>query len=137
MATLKTLKQFRDSGAIVSRAPMKRNIKWKAIDPESGDEVDFDADIYIVKLGAGAMADVFSSKDKHQIAELISKALLLEGEKGKPEPVSYEDAYQLDTPLMNAVWNEIKLIAGIERKNSLPPTKSSVNSSPAASEAEQ
>lgn len=135
MATIKSLKQLREAGGIVSREPIKRNIKWTAFDLATESDVEYDADIFILKQGAGAVMEIYSSKDKEQISLFISKAVMLENEKGKPELISFDDAYSLDTPLRNAMWEECQKVVGIGRKNSSPETSSSASSSPTASEA--
>lgn len=136
MTTLKNIQQFRAAGAIVSREPVVRHIEWTATDPATGEDVNFDADIRLVKPGAGLMSDIFGTEDKQQIANAISKCLLLENDKGKLEHLSYDDVYHFDTPLMMAVWNELQVLSGLAKKNSLPAKNSSANSSSTESAAQ-
>lgn len=131
MATIKTLKQLREVGGIVSKLPIKRNIAWKSFDLATENDIEYNADIYILKQGAGAVMEIYSTADKEQISLFLSKAVMLENEKGKPELISFEDAYQLDPPLRSAMWEECQKVAGIVRKNSIPATNSSASSSPA------
>jgi hypothetical protein len=128
MATITSLKQLKAAGGIVSKEPVKRHIVWTSVDPATGDEAEFDADVFILKQGSGAMVEILDDKSKEQIAVLLSKSVYLAGEKGKLEPLGYEDAYQLDTPLRAALWAEVQKVAGIVRKN-LPPSTSSIASS--------
>lgn len=134
MATIKSFKQLRETGGIVSKEPVKREIKWKTIDPESGEEVDYDAEVYIIKQGSGAMLEIMADESKEQVCVLLSKSVLLLDDKGKLALIDFDDAYRLDAPLRTALWEEIKKISGIARKNSLPSTSSSASSSPTASE---
>lgn len=137
MATLKSLKDFKASGAIVSREPVKKHIEWTTIDPGTGDEVSYDADIFLIKPPAGMLEDIYNAENKQQISLAISKCLLLESDKGEKERLTYEDVYQLDPPLRMAIWDQLKVLAGFERKNSQPPTSSTANSPSTESAAPQ
>lgn len=128
MKTLKSLKDFKDSGAIVSREPLPRHIEWTSINPETGEDEACCADIFLIKPPAGMLEDIFSTDNKQQISVAISKCLLLESAGGEKERLTYDDVYQMDAPLRIAIWNELKVLAGLERKNSQPPTSSSASS---------
>jgi hypothetical protein len=135
MATIKSFKQLRETGGIVSKEPVKRAIAWKTVDPETGEEVDFDAEVYIIKQGSGAMLEIMADESKEQVCVLLSKSVLLLDDKGKLALIDFDDAYRLDAPLRTALWEEIKKISGIARKNLPPSTSSSVSSSPTESAA--
>ena len=136
MATIKSLKQLRAVGGIVSKEPVKCHIEWKSFDSETGEDVDYDADIFVVKQGAGAVMEIYSDSAKEQITLFLSKAVMMpEGESGKLQFISFDDAYHLDPPLRNAMWEACQKLAGIVRKNSPPSTSSSASSSPAESAA--
>lgn len=137
MATIKSLRQLREAGGIVSKEPIKRNIVWKSFNLATEADEDYDADIFILKQGAGAVMEIYSTTDKEQISLFISKSVMLENEKGKPELISFADAFQLDPPLRNAMWEECQKVIGVVRKNSSPEMSSSANSSPTESAAAQ
>ncbi len=130
MATIKSLKELRAAGGIVSREPILRHIEWKSFDLATETDIEYDADIFILKQGAGAVMEIYQSENTEQISKFISKAVMLLNDRGKPELISYEDAYQLDPPLRTAMWDECQKVAGLVRKNSTPATNSSASSSP-------
>lgn len=94
--------------------------------------MDYEADIFLLKLGSGVLADIWGKKepDREEVSLWISKALMLQNDKGKLELISYEKAYNLDTPLRAVIWKEIRILAGLEKKTSPLSTNSSANSSP-------
>ena len=138
MAKITSFAQLEQAGGIVSRQPVKKEIKWTSTDPDTGEEVDYEADIFLLKLGSGVLADIWGKKepDREEIALWISKSFMLQNEKGKLELISYEKAYLLDAPLRGAVWKEIRILAGLEKKASPSLTNSSANSSPEESAGE-
>lgn len=133
MATIKSLKQLREVGGIVSKQPIKRSIAWKSFDLATEADIEYDAEIYIIKPGAGAVMEIYADNSREQISAFLSKTVMLENEKGKPELLSFDDAYQLDPPLRTAMWEECQKVAGVVRKNSPPSTSSGASSSPAES----
>ncbi|WP_288897446.1 hypothetical protein [uncultured Delftia sp.] len=140
MSTLKSIKDFKKAGAIVSTEPVLRHIEWTSKNPDTGEEVQFDADVYFLRPSAGKWQDIHARNGedgrKQLVSTAISECMLLKNEQGAFEQLSYEDAYNLDTPLQNAVWNALAPLAGAVQKNSQPTTSSSANSSSTASEAE-
>lgn len=135
MATLKTLAQFKAAGGIVSRDPILRHIKWTAVDPSTLEEIEYDADVALVKLGAAEIFDVFSGDvgEKNRDCYMIHKSwIVADDEKAKPRHLTYEEAEQLDPPLKASIIKEIFLFNGLERKNSQPKTSSGAISSDAA-----
>lgn len=138
MAKITSFAQLEQAGGIVSRQPVKKEIKWTTVDPETGDEIEYEADILLLKLGSGVLADIWGKKDpdREEVALWISKSLMLLNDKGKPELIAYDKAYQLDAPLRGAVWKEIRILAGLEKKASPPSTNSSASSSAEESAAE-
>jgi hypothetical protein len=137
MATIKSFKQLRAAGGIVSKEPVKRHIEWKGVDPLTGEEIEYDADVHIVKQGAGAVLDIYADQTKEHISAMLSQSVMLEDDKGKLALISFDDAYKLDIPLRNALWTEVQVMGGVVRKNSPPSTNSSASSSPAESAAAQ
>lgn len=140
MSTLKSIKDFKKAGAIVSTEPVLRHIEWTSKNPDTGEEVQFDADVYFLRPSAGKWQDIHKRNGedggKQMVATAISECMLLKNEQGAFEQLSYDDAYNLDTPLQTAVWDALAPLAGVEQKNSQPMTSSSANSSSTASEAE-
>jgi hypothetical protein len=59
----------------------------------------------------------------------MSKSVMIADEKGKMQFLSYEDAYRLDSGLASVILELVRKVNGGDRKNSTPPTNSSVNSS--------
>lgn len=137
MTTIKSFKALRSAGGIVSHEPVKRHIEWTTVDPESGEDVTYDADVWMLKQGAGSMLQVSEEKTKEQITFALSKSVLLENDKGKLELISYDDAFQLDPPLRRALWAEFEKFSGLGRKNLVPMTNSSATSSSTESAEEQ
>lgn len=140
MSTLKSIKDFKKAGAIVSTEPVLRHIEWTSKDLETGEEVQFDADVYFLRPSAGKWQDIYKRNGedggKQMVATAISECMLLKSEQGAFEQLSYDDAYLLDAPLQAAIWDALAPLAGVEQKNSQPKTSSSANSSSTALEAE-
>lgn len=135
MTTLSSVEQFRSSGAIVSRQPVKKHIEWTTVDPETNEEVKFDAFVYLLKPGAGLMSDMFTAEDKHLTVTAVQTCLRLpetvevEGEKPKLVQLTYDDVFNFDSPFLAAIWKELTFMSGITKKNdSAPPTNSTLNS---------
>lgn len=131
MPTLKSFKQVREVGGVVSKVPLKRHIAWKAFDPATEQEVEYDVDVFMLRPSAGTMLELHSdaAADKRFICTVLSKVVMWENEKGKFDLMSIEDAYQLDPPLLMALWDEWQLVSGAARKNSPPSTSSGASSS--------
>lgn len=131
MPKITSFAQLEQAGGIVSRQPVKREISWKAVDPNTGEEVEYEADIMLLKLGSGALADIWGKKepDREEVAVWISKAFMLLNDKGKHELISYDKAYLLDAPLRQVIWKEIQVLAGMQKKSLPLSTNSSVSSS--------
>jgi hypothetical protein len=130
MATIKNLAQLKAAGGIVSREPVKKEVTWDHFSPE-GEELHDTFDVYIVKPSFGSMLSIGKVTDREQLALTLSKTIMLENDKGKPEYLAYEDAMQLDPSLAMTLLGAVREVT--EPKNSQRPTNSSANSSPAES----
>jgi len=128
MGTLKSLTQLRNAGGILSREPVKVEGTWKHVN-DAGEEVEDTFEIGVVKVSFGDMADLFKEKDREQLAVGMSKSVMIADDKGKMQFISYEDAYRLDSGLASVILDLVRKVNGGDRKNSTPPTNSSVNSS--------
>lgn len=104
-----TLKELQAKGGFVSAVPVVKNIKWKGIDPATGEKVDYDADIHVKRLPVGDHETIFLSEDgRSRTAKVISTAVTL-GKEGK-EKLTFEQAYQMDPALAGAMldaYNEV------------------------------
>lgn len=140
MSTLKSIKDFKKAGAIVSTEPVLRHIEWTSKNPDTGEEVRFDADVYFLRPSAGKWQEIHKRNGEaggsQVVAAAISECMLLKNEQGAFERLPYDDVYNLDVPLQVAIWDALAPLAGVEQKNSQPTTSSSANSSSTASEAE-
>lgn len=128
MGSIKSFSQLKAAGGIISREPIKKTLTWTHKN-DAGEEVSDSFEVYIVKQSFGSLADLYKETSREQLAVAISKALLLENDKGKLELMKYDDAYQLDPSLAHVILDGIREVNGGEAKNSQPPTNSSVNSS--------
>jgi len=130
MQTLKSLADFERIGAIVSEKPVPKQIKWKGVDPSTYEEVDYEASVLLKKPNSGLFSDIVKAKDDaDEVAMWIGESMFVEDEKGKLKPIGFDMARRLDVPLRGAIWKEIKLLAGLEKKTSPASTNSSANSS--------
>lgn len=131
MPTIKTLEELEASPAIASTKEFLRNVKWKSFNPETGEDDDFDADVYFVKPAAGDIVKILESKkeDVDQIAMLLSKSVKVAQKDGKRIFLPYATAYKMDGAFRNALYEEFSKITGSTRKNSAPQTSDGANSS--------
>lgn len=124
MAKIKNLAQLTSAGGIVSREPALIEVEW-----EHDGQTDT-VDVFVVKASLGKMLKLNDIKDRDQLAATLSETVFIADDKGKPQPMSYDTAYQLEPSLGLAILTAI----GSDRaKNSQRPTNSSANSSPAES----
>jgi hypothetical protein len=131
MAELKNWADVQGVGGLVPSTPFLKTIHWEAVNPSTYEVTQYDAEVWLLKLGAGAYMDVFADKKTVQDfeAEFISRSWLLENDKGKKELCTFERARQLDPPLRKAIAQEIGLLCGLQKKASPTTTNSSANSS--------
>jgi hypothetical protein len=118
---ISNLSQLKAAGGVVAREPHLITVEW-----EHDGDTDT-VDVWVVKASLGKMLKLSDVKDRDQLALTLSETVFLADDKGKPQPMSYDVAFQLDPTLGMAILNAI----GSERtKNSPPQTNSSANSSP-------
>lgn len=131
MAELKNWADVQGVGGLVPSTPFLKTIKWEAVNPATYEVMQYDAEVWLLKLGAGAYMDVFADKSSVEDyeARFISRSWLLENDKGKKELCSFERARQLDPPLRKAIAQEIGFLCGLQKKASPTVTNSSANSS--------
>lgn len=110
-------------GAVLDLAPVKCSINWTN---DAGEEYTFD--VWIRRLSFSAAADVWGDSSPEKRALMLSKVVLLQGEKG-PEPLAFEDAKAIHPTLGLEFVKKFNELNGQASKNSLPTTNSSANSS--------
>lgn len=133
MAKIKNLTQLKAAGGIVSREPVLKEVTWEHTS-EDGESMSDTFDVWIVKPSFGSVLSIGKMEDREQLALTISKYVMVENDKGKPELMGYDTAMQLDPGLAFALLGAIREVT--EPKKSTPQTNFSANSSPVASEAE-
>lgn len=131
MAKLQGLSQLKAAGGFVSREPLKREVTWVHTN-EAGEEVSDTFDIFIPR---STLASVLEERPKEAkpVPWELSKSLLLADDKGKPVPISYDEACYLEPTFATAIMKVIQ--EERKPKNSQPPTSSSATSSPVESAA--
>lgn len=133
MANIKNLTQLKAAGGIVSREPVKKEVTWDHISPD-GEEMHDTFSVYVVKPSFGSVLSIGKDADREQLALSLSKTIQIEDDKGKLMFIPYEDAMQLDPALAMVLLGAVREVT--EPKNSLRPTNSSANLSPAESAVE-
>lgn len=88
------LNELKAAGGIVAAAPVKKHITWAR---EGADPVEFDVHVRRLAFGPLERLMLEDRDDRSRSASYLSATVLL-GENGD-EPLSYEDAYQLDPAL--------------------------------------
>jgi hypothetical protein len=121
-----TLNELKSKGGLVQDAPIHKKITYSITDPESGELVDFEADIFVKEMSIGDYEKLYMSADdnRSRSAKIISEAVML-GKRGE-ERISFEVAYKLKRPLaeaMVAAFAEVNL----PKKPSAPGKDSSAN----------
>lgn len=92
------LKELKARGGFVSAVPVKKEVEWTHVDPQTGEEVTDKFGVFVKKQSFGAIERLFIGKDdQSKSATFISECILL-GEDGKDQ-MTYQDAYQLDPGL--------------------------------------
>lgn len=133
MATLKSKSQLKAAGGFVAPEPIKREVVWERTDEEGQEKTDT-FDIYIVRVNLGTMLAANKAPEGAEpVAYELSRYLMLDNDKGKPELITYEEACCLEPTLAAAILKVVK--EARTPKNSTLPTNSSAILSPAESAA--
>ena len=130
MATIKNMTQLKAAGGVVSRDPVKKEVVWDHVSPD-GEDMHDTFDVWIMKPSFGSVLSIGKDADREQLALSLSKTVMLENDKGKPEFMPYEVAMQLDPSLAMVLLGAVREVT--EPKNSRLPTNSSANLSPVES----
>ncbi len=124
----------------MSAKPIKEHITWKQLS-DDGEEVSFDADVFIKKFSYADQYRIYSvqaiegeAASEHLLrvdASIIAAAVRFGKEDqdgniipGEYESLSTEDAYQLH-PALKAALNEVNTKHNYRAKKISPPPKSS------------
>ena len=104
------LADLKTAGGFVPSAPVKKSVTWKR---KGHDDVTFD--VFIKRQSFGSVERLFLRDDdgRSRSAAYISEALLL-GDKGN-EPLSYDDAFQLEPSLAAVLIEAINDVNGTGR----------------------
>lgn len=132
MATIKNLTQLKAAGGVVSREPVKKEVTWKHVHPETGEELDDTFDIWVLRANIGialSMHKESTEPSREAILVVCSKLVMLEDDKGKKIQLPYEEWDTFDTNLTMAIYDAVQEVRR-PPKNSQPPTNCSANSSP-------
>ena len=101
------LQQLKAKGGIVDGALVKKEVTWFHPDPVTGKEVTETFDVHIRRQSFGVIERLFAPGEAEQSrnAKYISGSVLL-GEGGT-EPLTYEDAFNLESSLGFAILNAV------------------------------
>jgi len=114
------LKQLKARGGIVDGQPVKKEVSWKHLDAESGQEVTDSFTLHIRRQSFGVIERLFAQDQTEQSrnASYLAACVSL-GDDGT-EALGYDDAYNLEPSLgfliLNAV-NEVNGTGGVAAKN--------------------
>lgn len=97
------LAEIKNAGGFVSVEPTKVNVNWK----------EFTFDVWVKKLSFGDTEKLFGFEDGSRSARIISTAIRLGEEQ---EPISYEDAFQLDMGLATKLIDAFNSVNGFDQK---------------------
>lgn len=132
MATIKGRAGIARAGGVVPREPVARTVVWTHVDRETGEEMNDQIEVFIVRRDFNMAIRIYdeASKDKDRNAILleVSKSLLIDDEKGGREFAPYEWLASLDETLVLAFFKEVREVNS-GPKNSNTPTNSSASSS--------
>jgi len=130
MATLKNLAAIKAAGGVVPAAPIKVDGVWERYAEDQETILSDEFSVWVYKQSLGRFSDLHSLdlKDRNAVAMALSKTVAFENDKGRPEQLSYDDAYMLDLGLANAILECARKVNPLPK--ALPPkTNSSANSS--------
>lgn len=116
------LKDLKRRGAIITGDLVKKSVTWTHADEATGDEVDDQFDIYVVKrLTFGAFDRIWGQAlDQSKAALLIAECVRL-GDEGE-ERLSYDDAYRLHPGLATVFMEAVKQVHEEHRHRMTKPT---------------
>lgn len=105
------LDDLKKIGGVVSSAPVPKSVKWVKKE-DDGTEQEFEFTIHVLKHSFGSIEQIWNDKDesRSRAASYISKTVRL-GEGGK-DPISYDDAFQLEPSLAAAFIAAINEVNG-------------------------
>lgn len=92
------LSELKEAGGIIAAAPVKKSVTWER---EGADPMTFDVHVRRLSFGTLERLLVADADDRSRSAAYLSATVLL-GDGGD-EPLSYEDAFQLDPSLATAL----------------------------------
>lgn len=105
------LKELKEAGAFVSPDHVKRSVTWT--NPKTGKEHAFD--VFVRRQSFGALERLLlADDDRSKSAQHIAECVLL-GENA--EPMSYEDAYQLEPSLARVLLVEVREVNGMAEES--------------------
>lgn len=97
------LTDLKARGAIVSAAPVTREVTWEHDDPTTGEKVTDKFTVEILRHSYGTMERLYMiGEDRSKGAAMIAECVRFGG-----EAMSYEDAYQLHPGLATALLTAI------------------------------
>lgn len=128
-------KQLKARGGIVATAPVKKEIRWKHQDDQTGEEVEDVFDVHIKKLSFGmvemALQPHLGLGQRAGKAALIAEAILLGDGSDPAERFTYEEAFQLKPTLAYQLYRAIADV------NSLPVPKAPKSDDPSDADEQQ
>lgn len=109
-----TLQKLKDAGGFISAEPVRKQVTWTRM--VDGAEKSDAFDVFIRRRSFGAMERLLVADDdqRSRMAAFLADSILLGEEK---EPMTYEDAFQLDVSLGNV------LIAAVHEVNGTAAAK--------------
>jgi hypothetical protein len=132
MATIKGRAGIARAGGVVPREPVPRKVVWKHVDRETGEEMNDEIDVFIIRRDFNMAVRIYDEankdKDRNAILLEVSKSLLIDDEKGGREFAPYDWLASLDETLVLAFFKEVREVNS-GPKNSTTPTNSSASSS--------
>jgi hypothetical protein len=137
MATIKGRAGIARAGGVVPREPVAKTVHWSHIDRETGEQMNDEIDVYIVRRDFDMASQLFNEastdKTRNHILLVVSKSLLIDDEKGGREFAPYDWLRSLDETLVLAFYNAVQEVNS-GPKNSKESTNSSASSSQPESE---
>lgn len=130
MGTLKNLAAIKAAGGVVQAAPIKVEGEWERYAEDQETVLSDTFFVWVYKQSLGRFTDLHNLdlKDRNAVATALSKTIAFDNDKGKPEMLSYDDAYMLDLSFSNALVECARKVNPLPK--ALPPkTSSSANSS--------
>lgn len=125
MGTLKNFAAIRAAGGVVPAAPIKVEGTWERYAEDQEEVLSDTFFVWVYKQSLGRFTDLHNLdlKDRNAVAMALSKTVAFENDKGKPEPLGYDEAYLLDLSLSNAIVECARKVNPLPK--ALPPKTSS------------